>query len=156
MQVPADSGSTARSKSVESVMHALMSIGRLLRQRSSSETLEPASFWMLKTIDANGSIRVTDLATCVNLDASTVSRHVAQLDRAGLIERTPDPFDRRAQRVKLSSIGEGQLEAAIRARRALLERGLEGWAADDLEQLDRLLNRFVVDVEGLSKGGEDK
>jgi DNA-binding MarR family transcriptional regulator len=137
-------------------MHALMSIGRLVRQRSSGESLDTGSFWMLKTIGANDSIRVTDLATCVNLDASTVSRHVAQLHRAGLIERAADPVDRRAQRVKLSRDGEKQLNAAVRARLAVLERGLEGWAPDDLEQLDRLLTRFVGDIDSLTKDSENR
>ena len=50
-------------------------------------------------------MRVTDLAGCANLDTSTVSRHVAQLQRTGLIERTPDPDDRRAQRVELTAAG---------------------------------------------------
>jgi DNA-binding MarR family transcriptional regulator len=156
MQETAESASRARSSSVESVMHALMSIGRLMRQRSTGETLDTGSFWMLKTIGANDSIRVTDLATCVNLDTSTVSRHVAQLHSAGLIERTSDPVDRRAQRVKLSSRGERQLNAAVRARLALLERSLEGWAPDDLEQLDRLMTRFVGDIDNLTKNSENR
>ncbi len=137
-------------------MHALMSIARLMRQRSSAETLDTGSFWMLKTIGANGSIRVTDLAACVNLDTSTVSRHVAQLHRNGLIERASDPVDRRAQRVKLSSLGEKQLTAAVQARLALLERSLDGWAPDDLEQLDRLLTRFVGDIDNLTNNSENK
>jgi len=137
-------------------MHALMSIGRLMRQRTSGDTLDTGSFWMLKTIAANGSMRVTDLATCVNLDASTVSRHVAQLHNAGLIERASDPVDRRAQRVQLSDAGEKQLNATVRARLNLLERSLEGWAPDDLEQLDRLLGRFIGDVDRLTKDSETR
>ena len=31
-------------------MHALMSIGRLIRQRSQGETLDTGSFWLLKTL----------------------------------------------------------------------------------------------------------
>ena len=135
-------------------MHALMSVGRLIRQRSSGETLDTGSFWLLKTIAANGSMRVTDLATCVNLDASTVSRHVAQLHHGGLIERASDPVDRRAQRVRLSTDGERQLNAALRARLALLERGLDSWAPEDLEQLDRLLTRFVSDIDRQTKDSE--
>ena len=40
----------SRAKSVESVMHALMSVGRLMRQRPTDETLDPGTFWLLKTI----------------------------------------------------------------------------------------------------------
>ena len=139
---------------MESLIHALMSISRLMRQRRQGETLDTGSFWLLKTLAASGPLRVTDLAACTNLDTSTVSRHVAQLDGAGLIERTPDPVDGRAQRVKVSAPGAEKIEAALRSRRALLERCLESWEARDLEELDRLLTRFAADVEALTQNVE--
>jgi DNA-binding MarR family transcriptional regulator len=151
MQVSAESPTTSRAASVESLMHALLGIGRLMRQRVQGETLDTGSFWLLKALSASGPLRVTDLAVCANLDASTVSRHVAQLHGAGLIERTPDPIDGRAQRVKLSDAGADRIEAALRARRVLLEKSLESWDPRDLDQLDRLLTRFAADVEALTK-----
>jgi DNA-binding MarR family transcriptional regulator len=151
MQVMANAAVASRAKSVESVMHALMSIGRLMRQRPSDETLDIGTFWLLKTVGTSGTIRVTDLAAYCNLDVSTVSRHLAQLQKAGMIERAPDPVDRRAQRVKLSSAGRDALSAALQARLALLERSLEGWAPHDLEQLDHLLTRFVGDIDTLTE-----
>jgi DNA-binding MarR family transcriptional regulator len=132
-------------------MHALLGIGRLMRQRVQGETLDTGSFWLLKALSASGPLRVTDLAACANLDASTVSRHVAQLHSSGLIERTPDPVDGRAQRVKLSDAGAHRIEAALRARRVRLEKALESWDPHDLDQLDRLLTRFAADVEALTQ-----
>ncbi len=144
----------SRAKSVESVMHALMSIGRLMRQRPTDETLDMGTFWLLKTVGTSGTIRVTDLAVYCNLDVSTVSRHLAQLHKAGMIDRAPDPVDRRAQRVKLSSAGQQALTAALQTRRALLERSLEGWAPADLEHLDHLLTRFVGDIDTFTENLE--
>lgn len=154
MQVSAQSPTATRTASVESLIHALLSISRLMRQRRQGETLDTGSFWLLKTLAASGPLRVTDLAACTNLDPSTVSRHVAQLDGAGLIERTPDPVDGRAQRVKVSAPGAEKIEAAMRSRRALVERCLESWEARDLEELDRLLTRFAADVEALTQNVE--
>jgi DNA-binding MarR family transcriptional regulator len=118
-----------------------------MRQRGRGDTLDAGSFWLLKTLAASGPQRVTDLAVRAGLDASTVSRHVAQLHSAGLIERAPDPADRRAQRVKLSTAGVARLDAALRARRVLLEKCLESWQPNELEELDLLLTRFAADVE---------
>jgi DNA-binding MarR family transcriptional regulator len=132
-------------------MHALLGVGRLMRQRGQGETLDTGSLWLLKSLAASGPLRVTDLAVCVNLDVSTVSRHVAQLDGAGLIERTPDPLDGRAQRVKLSDAGTARIDAALRSRRALLEKALESWSPRDLEELEQLLTRFAADVEALTQ-----
>ena len=141
----------------DKVLAALMSIGRLMRQRfGGSSGLDPGTFWLLHTIRCEGTLRVTDLAARANLDASTVSRHVAQLDKTGLIERTPDPDDRRAQLVRMTDLGEQRLTADLRARTTLLERGLETWSMEDLDQLDRVLSRFVADVEALSDNLEKK
>ena len=150
MQVSVQSTSS-RTASVESLMHALLGIGRLMRQRGQGETLDSGTFWLLKTLATSGPLRATDLAICANLDASTVSRHVAQLHSAGLIERTPDPVDGRAQRVKLSDAGTARINAALRARRDLLERSLESWDSRDLAELDQLLTRFAADVEALTQ-----
>jgi len=154
MQASMQTPPATRTTSVESLMHALLGISRLMRQRGQGETLDTGSFWLLKALATSGPLRVTDLAACANLDASTVSRHVAQLDSAGLIERTPDPVDGRAQRVKLSPPGVQKIEAALRSRRALLEKCLESWEARDLAELDRLLTRFAADVEALTQKGE--
>jgi DNA-binding MarR family transcriptional regulator len=135
-------------------MHALLGIGRLMRQRGYGETLDSGSFWLLKTLAASGPQRVTDLAVCAGLDASTVSRHVAQLHSGGLIERAPDPADGRAQRVKLSAAGMARIDAVLCARRALLEKCVESWDPRDLEELDRLLTRFAADVEALTQTTE--
>jgi DNA-binding MarR family transcriptional regulator len=151
MQISAEVPPVTRTASVESLMHALLGISRLMRQRGQGETLDTGSLWLLKALATSGPLRVTDLAACANLDASTVSRHVAQLDSAGLIERTQDPVDGRAQRVKLSPPGAQKIEAALRSRRSLLEKCLESWEARDLEELDRLLTRFAADVEALTQ-----
>jgi DNA-binding MarR family transcriptional regulator len=122
-----------------------------MRQRGQGETLDSGTFWLLKTLATSGPLRATDLAVCANLDPSTVSRHIGQLQGAGLIERAPDPVDGRAQRVKLSDAGAARINAALRSRRDLLEKCLESWEPRDLEELDQLLTRFAADVEALTQ-----
>ena len=149
-EIDPDGRRSSDASVVDSVMHALMAVGRLMRQRVDGDSLDPGTFWLLKTVSASGPMRVTELAGCSNLDTSTVSRHVTQLDRAGLIERTPDPDDRRAHRLQLTPAGQELLSDAFRRRRTLLRRGLRDWDADDVVQLDRLLGRFVHDIENLN------
>jgi len=133
---------------VDSVVLAVMALGRLMRQRVEGDELDPGAFWLLKNI-ASRPRRVTELAGCANLDTSTVSRHVAQLDRTGLVERTPDPDDGRAHRVQLTDLGRQRLEDGFARRRRLLARAFADWRPDDIAHLDRLLDRFVHDVEHL-------
>ncbi|HEX8508705.1 MAG TPA: MarR family transcriptional regulator, partial [Propionibacteriaceae bacterium] len=120
-----DVAALPRDEAVESVLYALMSIGRLLRHRMQGDGLDPATFWLLKGLADRGALRVTELAALGNLDVSTVSRHVTQLHRSGLIERTPDPDDRRAQRVALSEQGQELLTRSLIRRRTLLGASLK-------------------------------
>ncbi len=135
------------SPAVDSVIGAIHSIGRLIRQRVTGDDLDPGSFWMLKTLAKMGALRVTELASHANLDTSTVSRHVTQLERTGLVGRTPDPEDRRAQLVELNDAGRNRLHSAMAQRRALLTAGLQDWPAEDVTELARLLERFVSDID---------
>lgn len=132
---------------LDSVLLALMSIGRLMRQRVDGDVLDPGSTWLLKNLHSRGSMRISELAGCVNLDASTVSRHVAQLQTLGLVERTGDPDDGRASLLGITTEGRARLEQAFDRRRALLTGRVQDWPADDIDQLARLLNRFVTDID---------
>jgi DNA-binding MarR family transcriptional regulator len=142
-----DTETTPQDAAVESVLYALMSIGRLLRQRIQGDGMDPGTFWLLKGLGTADAMRVTDLAAMANLDTSTVSRHVQQLHRSGLIERTPDPDDGRAHRVALSTEGRSLLNQSMVRRRELLSQSLQGWPAEDIDAFDQLLNRFVRNIE---------
>ncbi len=136
-----------RRTAVDSVLVALIGIGRLMRQSVGGDVLDPGSMWLLKTLNAHGSMRISELAGWVNLDASTVSRHVSQLQGLGLVERTADPDDGRAYLLVITDDGDTKLQQAFERRRQLLARCVQDWDGADLEELDRLLSRFVADIE---------
>lgn len=121
-----------------------------MRQRFPADQLDPGTFWLLKTLRQHGSLRVTELAMTTGLDTSTVSRHVSQLTRSGMVERTPDPEDGRAQLVQLSQAGLDTLHRAYAERRALMTRSLADWSPADVETLSTLLTRFVGSAEELA------
>ena len=146
----AEEAEASPTQVVDSVLHAAMTIGRLMRQRVAGDQLEPSTYWVLKHLTP-GSMRITALAATTQLDTSTVSRHVTQLEQAGLVERSQDPDDRRAQRVGLTVEGAEQLEASTTRRREVLTSSLEGWDTADLADLERLLRRLVVGIESRTR-----
>jgi DNA-binding MarR family transcriptional regulator len=142
---------TARP-AVDAMLTALMTVGRVMRRRQGDDAVDPGTFWLLKTISHRGPLRITELATASHLDTSTVSRHIAQLERNGLVERTPDPADGRAQLVGISTGGQQQLDEAFQRRRDVLESTLADWDAADIADFERLLVKFV---SGINNESED-
>jgi len=56
-------------------------------------------------VGEGGSLRLNDLADRMGVSAPTASRSVDALHELGLVERVPDPDDRRALRIDLSAAG---------------------------------------------------
>ncbi|CAL2066233.1 HTH marR-type domain-containing protein [Streptomyces murinus] len=93
-----------------------------------------------------GRRRATDLAADVFLDLSTVSRQVRSLVDRGLVERHPDPEDRRGSLLSATEAGRAAYQSAVRRREAELTRLLEPWPAEDRTLLTRLLKRLNDDL----------
>jgi len=94
-----------------------------------------------------GPTRQADLAEASLLDPSTVSRHVGQLVRLGLVERRPDPQDGRAVRLVVTDHGREIVEETVRRRNQAFVAALRGWRPEDLRALIDLLARFNDDLE---------
>jgi DNA-binding MarR family transcriptional regulator len=130
----------------EAVLLMVMQIGKRMRQRQPGDEVDPATVPILHMLSCTGAIRLSDLAHRMQLDASTVSRHARQLEERGLISRTGDPEDRRASRVEVTELGHKTVAAAFEQRKQLIGRVLESWPSQDLQTLQRLAGRFVVDL----------
>jgi DNA-binding MarR family transcriptional regulator len=90
-----------------------------------------------------GVERVSGLAAGLGLDATTVTRHLDDLESRGLVTRRPDPSDRRATLVRLTPHAVARLDAADADRRDRLRALLADWPAGDRYEFARLLSRFV-------------
>jgi DNA-binding MarR family transcriptional regulator len=67
---------------------------------------------VFQRIDQDGS-RITDLAEAAVLTKQTVGFLVDQLERAGYVERTPDPRDGRARLVRVAPRGAAAVLASL-------------------------------------------
>jgi DNA-binding MarR family transcriptional regulator len=87
-------------------------------------------------------LRLNDLALRVGVSAPTASRAVETLCELGLVERLPDPTDRRALSIDLTAAGRDQV--AVRRRRVLDSFGpaTRALTADEQTRLVGLLARL--------------
>lgn len=95
----------------------------------------------------DGPQRSKALADRMHSDPSTVSRQAAALVELGLVDRQPDPDDRRAAVLAASAAGH-ELFATMRAHRdQMFDAVLADWSPADVDTLTRLLGRFNADFE---------
>ncbi|WP_309065473.1 MarR family winged helix-turn-helix transcriptional regulator [Microbacterium sp.] len=102
--------------------------------------LSPGAYKVFSLIAASDRIRPSALSERMPADKSQVSRMLRELESNGLIERMPDPDDRRSSLVAATEDGRRRL-AEVRAdddRR--LRRTLEEWEVDDIRSLARMLH----------------
>ena len=97
---------------------------------------------LLAALVRYGPKRATDLAVVAHLDLSTVSRQIRSLIERGLVERTPDPDDRRGALLSVSPSGLAAFEAFREQRNRELSTLLENWTGEDRQQLVHLLARL--------------
>ncbi len=130
----------------EAVIGLLMQAGRKLRTRHPEDQVDPSTFPLAKALMCSEAMRVSDLAAKLELDASTVSRQIKQLEDKQIVERTTDPADGRASLVRLTAEGEAQMQAAFRRRFLRIKAAVDPWSEADKALLTTLLTRLAADL----------
>ena len=82
------------------------------------------------------------------MDKGAVSRQVQLLCELGLVDRCDDPADRRAHRLTVSEKGAARLADVDRARRSTYNARLDGWSAEELDDLVSRLARYNATLDG--------
>ncbi|MGP2440344.1 MarR family winged helix-turn-helix transcriptional regulator [Streptomyces sp. JW3] len=135
---------TAPDRAEEIIHRELTAFAR--RARASAGRMHPelslVSYTLLGHLEERDGCRATDLAAHYALDKSTVSRQVTALERAGLVERRPDPADARVQVLHLTEAGRRILAQVTESRRAAFRERLGGWPQEDLVRFATYLARY--------------
>jgi DNA-binding MarR family transcriptional regulator len=131
----------------QQLLLVLMTIGRRLRSRIGASDLDPSSVFVLHHVAERAPLRLSELARCIRLDSSTVSRQVKNLEDLGYLERSGDPLDRRASRLRLTDQGRAVLDEAMRARAALVDSATADWSVQDRAQLTTLMTRLIESLD---------
>ena len=105
-----------------------------------SPGLLPGAYKVFSVITAHGPITAKEVTSQLLIDKSQLSRTIAALEERGLITRTRDPKDRRAQLLEATPYGRERLEHARHdpAERNLRSR-LADWDTADVDRLARML-----------------
>jgi DNA-binding MarR family transcriptional regulator len=118
---------------------AIVRTARRLRQEAAAETtgLTPTSIAALATIERHGPMTPSEIADIERVKRPTITRTLGCLEREGLIDRTPDPADRRSALVEINGGGRERLRRLRSRKNAYLARRMRDLSAEEVETLER-------------------
>ena len=112
--------------------------------------LQPGWFDVLATLRRAGKpyeLTPTQLLETAMLSSGGMTKRLDRLVEAGLIERGPDPDDRRGVRVRLTRHGLQTVDQAVKAHVAREDELLAPLTPREREQLDRLLRKLLDGID---------
>lgn len=139
---------------------ALALVGRMFRavQLADAELakefprhgLQPGWFDLLAALRRAGppfELNPTELMRATLLSSGGITKRLDRLEAAGLVERRPDPGDRRGTLVRLTRRGKAAVDRAVAAHVANEERLVASLSAAERRTLDRLLRKLLAGLE---------
>jgi DNA-binding MarR family transcriptional regulator len=118
-----------------------------------SYELQPGWFDLLAALRRAGApheLNPTHLMRATLLSSSGMTKRLDRMEAAGLIERRPDPHDRRGTLVRLTRHGKSVVDKAVETHLRNEERLLSALTAAERRTLDGLLKTLLVQLERTS------
>ena len=109
--------------------------------------LQPGEFDVLATLRRSGEpylLSPTRLYEAAMISSGGMTNRLDRLERAGLIERRPDPGDRRGKLIALTAAGRRVIDETIARHVANEERLLSALTLAEQEKLNALLKKLIA------------
>jgi DNA-binding MarR family transcriptional regulator len=126
---------------------AVTRLARRLRQQA-AEGLTPSQNSALSSIERDGPLTPSELATIERVQRPTATRVLGVLAERGLVRREADATDRRVARLKLTREGAAVLRRSRSRKNAYLARRLRELDAEELETFERAAELIERLLEG--------
>lgn len=126
-------------------------VHKLINESMTQEGVSLARSKFLCFLSRLGPCRSTDIADALNFAPRTVTEALDGLERDRLVERKPDPADRRAKIVSITETGRQVLEAAEMPRKQLLEEIFSALDDNQLDQLQSIVSSLVAKVDDIRR-----
>ena len=141
----------------------LHDVARLLRrridQRAQAIGLTSAQWRILSSVARaeflnHEPLNQAVLADQMDMEPITLSRHVDRMEAAGLIERRPNPLDRRAYRLFVTENSKPLLNSFRAVGTECLSGALTGVSEEEIAIVTDVLARMRTNIVSKAEGGE--
>lgn len=135
------------------VMLAARAFARVAEQRLRPLGIGVAHVPLLLALAQEGSLTVRHFDERARVEQPTATALVQRMGAAGLVERTPDPSDRRSVRISLSSDASNWLPEALRLRSDAVAAATGSLSVEEVHLLDDLLRRVLHALDAAVANG---
>lgn len=149
----ADSGNGDRAPSTLAFLLSQVGIhaSRRFGERIAEVDLNPPLFRILNLIDAAEGQSQQAIGAGIQVPPSRMVALVDELEERGLVERRPNPDDRRVRALYLTRKGRSSLARGREIARVHEEELTEGMSETDRTRLTKLLQK-MVDQQAIGRG----
>ncbi|XEC97567.1 MarR family winged helix-turn-helix transcriptional regulator [Paenibacillus tarimensis] len=126
-----------------------MSLLDNIRKDIESYGISPENFMVLELLYSKGPHPVQRISDRLSIPSGSITYVMDKLEKKGLVERQPNPEDRRASNVVLTEKGKELFDAIFPKHVATISRNLSFISKDEKEQLIEMLKRIGIGAEDL-------
>lgn len=122
--------------------------------RAREHGMTRAQWMILVRLNKQPGISQNELAALIEVEPITVGRLIDRLERQGMVERHPDPSDRRVWRLRLTPKAQPMLKTIAKARAELNSILTVGLPENTLETVIAALLRMKANLAGSRAGAK--
>ena len=137
-----------QGQTTDETLFELLQIAAKLTRTQLDEQLDEtnitgAKLWAMSHVVGKCGIGITQLADAMQCGKSNATQIVDRMESENLVQRVPNPDDRRSILVQLTDEGQQQYEEGLALRREKLVTILSNLSKAEREQLVELLQKLV-------------
>lgn len=132
-------------------MKASRSVVANIQKDIESHKINNENFMILELLYSKGPHPVQKISEKFSIPSGSITYVVDKLEKKGLVERQPNPNDRRASNVVLTEEGRALFDEIFPKHVATISQNLSFISNDEKEQLIDLLKRIGMGAQSLEK-----
>jgi len=107
----------------------------------SARKFDPSRF-VLKAVHIHGPVRMSVIGSHMGISRPYMTALVDKLIEDGLVERVPDPDDRRVVNVRITDAGKEEIKDFTESARKAVIKNLSSLDSEDISTLSELMRKF--------------
>lgn len=130
-------------------MKAFRTVSENIRKDIESHNISPENFMILELLYSKGPHPVQKISERLSIPSGSITYVVDKLEKQELVERQPNPNDRRASNVVLTEKGEALFDEIFPKHVATISENVSFITNEEKEQLIHLLKKIGIGAQNL-------